>query len=106
MKSVAEGTEEKEFHYYFFDKPVGEVSKTAEIWPKTDQEKKAEIEAHLLTNVVKGITTELEVSGVKNYEVSLEGFIEISAGFSFLGGKTGFKATLKFIGGQSKPVLE
>lgn len=106
MGSTTENTEEQEVNFYFIEAPSEETRMAFGPGTSAKIEKKADINAHLLTRIMKGMTTELENAGIHNYEMTLKGTIEVSAGIpTFLGGKAGFEAELKITSDKSKTAV-
>ena len=55
-----------------------------------------------MSNVLELIKNELKSLDLKNWEVTVKGYIEVSAGFPIFGGKSGIEATIKLSGEQTK----
>lgn len=77
---------------------------TSEDWGTLgdDQEKeqklaeKGKMRTKTLTDVANSVKSNLDAAQIKKWEISLEGYLEVSSG-ALPGGKAGFKATLKLI---------
>ena len=54
-----------------------------------------------MSNVLKAIKNELKSLDLKNWEITVKGYVEVTAGFPIIGGKTGFEATIKLSGEQT-----
>jgi hypothetical protein len=88
--SKGKGTKRRNMKFYFY--PSQKVQPQIFVKGLKPDEKQRVTD---LTSLASSVRSTLEKSGLKNWEVTLEGYLEASTGV-LPGGKVGFKAAIKF----------
>ena len=77
-----------------------EPAETINIYKREGKDDVAE-KIFKMSNVLKAIKNELKSLDLKNWEITLKGYVVVTAGFPIIGAKTGFEATIKLSGEQT-----